>query len=157
MGATQLIADLQAERERFFEAVSKVSPQSMTTPGLIGEWSARELIAHLGYWAGHAVEQIHQVEEGRVAEVEADEPSVDEVNETVARVARQTDIARVQARELASVDALIERLRGMDEVLLAERLPDGSTLEEAIREDASVHYGEHADELAAISTTPPNG
>ena len=26
----------------------------MTTPGLVGEWSARELIAHLGYWAGHA-------------------------------------------------------------------------------------------------------
>ena len=40
----------------------------MTTPGLVGEWSARDLIAHLGYWAGHAAEVIHRLEQGRIEE-----------------------------------------------------------------------------------------
>jgi hypothetical protein len=56
-----LIAELQRERGGFFEALSAISPESLTTPGLIGEWSAREVVAHLGYWAGHAVEAIHAV------------------------------------------------------------------------------------------------
>ena len=156
MAELELIADLKRERERFFGAVAAISPQSMTTPGLVGEWSARELIAHLGYWVGHAAEQIHRVEEGRGSEAEDEEPSVDEVNETVARIARQTDLARVRAREAASVEALIERLAAMDPALLAEQLADGSTLEEAIREDASVHYAEHADELVAMTAAPPH-
>lgn len=72
---------------------------------------------------------------------------MDEVNGTVARVARETPLAAVRKREAGSVDALLERLRRMDPALLTVRLPDGATLEQGIREDASDHYRKHADEL----------
>ena len=147
MTTQPLVDDLVAARDDLLAALASVAPGSMTTPGLLGEWSARELIAHLGYWAGHAVEVIHAVEEGRADEVGAGEPSTDEVNATVARVARGTDLATVRKREAASVDALAERLRRMDAGLLGVRLPDGATLEQGIREDGSDHYREHADEL----------
>ena len=153
----RLIEELTAAREALFETLGAVSPESMTTPGLLGEWSGRELIAHLGYWAGHAVEVIHAGEEGRLEEIGAGEPTVDEVNETVARIARETDLATVRRREAASVDALIERLGTMDPVLLVERLPDGATVEEGIREDGAAHYRGHADELRAIVEERPRG
>src|SRR5688572_6147214 len=105
MANERLVHELTAARDAFFAALSVVSPESWTTPGLIGEWSARELIAHLGYWAGHGVEAIHAVETGRADEFGADRPEVEEVNATVARVARQTDLATVRKREAASVDA----------------------------------------------------
>ncbi len=146
-GTQPLIDDLEAARADFFAALDAVDPGSLTTPGLVGEWSGRELVAHLGYWAGHAVEVIHAVEEGRAEEVGAGEPPVDEVNATVARVARETPLAAVRKREAGSVDALLERLRRMDPALLTVRLPDGATLEQGIREDASDHYRKHADEL----------
>jgi len=148
MANERLVDELTAAREAFFGALSVVSPESWTTPGLIREWSARELIAHLGYWAGHGVEAIHAVETGRADEFGADRPEVEEVNATVARVARQTELATVRKREAASVDAFVERLRAMDPALLTTRLPHhGLSLEEGIREDGASHYREHAEQL----------
>ena len=152
-----LVDDLRAARDDLLEGLSAVRPESMTTPGLIGSWSARDLIAHLGYWAGHAAEVIHAVEEGRADEVGVGEPSVDEVNETVARIARQTDLATVRKREAASVEALIERVQSLDPLLLAVRLPDGATLEEGIREDGPIHYREHLADLRAALEAPQRG
>ena len=144
----RLIDDLVDSRTELFATLDRLDPSSLTTPGLVGEWSARELIAHLGYWVGSAVENIHHVEDGRVDEIGRDAPPTDEMNATVARIARETDLATVRKREAASVDALLERLRRMDPALLDVRLPDGASLEAGIDEDAGAHYREHADDLA---------
>ena len=152
-----LVAELEESRAALFATLDRVTPESLTTPGLVGEWSARELIAHLGYWSGHAAELVHAVEEGRIHEVGEGEPSVEEVNEKVARVARETPLAAVRARETASFEALAERLRLMDPTLLVERLPDGDTVEEGIRQDGPAHYREHADDLRRILEERPRG
>jgi hypothetical protein len=154
MSAEALVAELQLERDRFFDALSAVAPESLTTPGLVGAWSAREIIAHLGYWAGHAVEAIHAVEQDRI---EPDEPDTDAVNETVARVARSTDIATVRRREAASFEALLERLRAVEPGLLATELPEGDTLLEAVRGDGPDHYREHAEQLRRVLEEPVRG
>lgn len=49
-GTQPLIDELEAARSDLFAALDAVDPGSLTTPGLIGEWSGRELVAHLGYW-----------------------------------------------------------------------------------------------------------
>ena len=147
MTTQRLIDDLMAARQDLLDELDRVSPASMTTPGLVGKWSGRELIAHVGFWAGNAVEVIHSVEEGRADEVGEGKPPTDEVNETVARVARETDLATVRKREAASVEALVERLRRLDPSLLGARLPDGATLEEGIAEDGAAHYRQHAEDL----------
>lgn len=153
MEAQGLVEELQAARDDFLEALAAVPADTRDRPGLIGEWSARELIAHLGYWAGHGVEAIHSVETGRAEEFGADRPSVEEVNATVARVARQTNLATVRRREAASVAAFVERLGGLDPSLLAVRLPHhGLTLEEGIREDGAAHYREHAGQLRSAAS-----
>lgn len=140
-----LADEMTAARADFMAALEAVD---QTAPALVGDWSARELVAHLGYWAGHAVEVIHAVESGRDAEV-VDGPSVDERNETVARIARQTDLATARKREAASVQALLERLAALDPALLSVALPDGATLAKGIREDGPEHYREHAADLRA--------
>lgn len=150
MTTQPLIDDLTAARRHLLEVLERVSPASLTTAGLVGEWSARELIAHLGYWAGNVVEKVHAVEEGRAHEVGEGGSSTEEVNATVARVARGTDLATVRKREAASFEALLERLRRVEPSLLPTRLPDGATLEQAIIEDGAEHYREHAEDLRRI-------
>lgn len=157
MTTQRLIDELTAARQDLLEALDRISPASMTTPGLVGEWSGRELIAHVGYWAGNAVEVIHAVEEGRADEVGEDRPPTDEVNDTVARVARETDLATVRKREAASVEVLIERLRRLNPSLLDMRLPDGATLEQGIAEDGADHYRQHAVELHRALSEGPRG
>ncbi|MDQ2673033.1 MAG: DinB family protein [Chloroflexota bacterium] len=149
-----LMEGLTGARDDLFAALDRLDPASLTTPGLVGEWSARELIAHLGYWAGNAVETIHHVEDGRLDQIGAGAPPTDEMNATVARVARETDLATVRRREAASVEALLERLRRLDPGLLDVRLPDGQSLEAGIDEDAGAHYREHA---AALHGTLDGG
>ena len=144
-----LVDELEVARGDVLARLDAVPPAAMTAAGLVGSWSGRTLIAHLGYWAGHAVEVIHAVEEGRTDEVGAEDLPTEEVNATVARVADATDLATVRRREAASVEALVERLRRMDPRLLDTRLPDGTTLEDAIREDGAAHYREHGDDLAS--------
>src|SRR5688500_18887051 len=144
----ELAEELTAARAEFHSTLDGLGLARNDQSGLIGDWGARALFAHLGYWAGHAVEAIHAVESGRADEFGADRPSVEEVNATVARVARQTDLATVRKREAASVEAFVERLRAMDPALLTTRLPHhGLSLEEGIREDGASHYREHAEQL----------
>jgi hypothetical protein len=142
-----LVDELTAARADFDAALDAVAPASLTTPGLHGEWSARELVAHLGYWAGYVVEVIRAVEDARVEELYADRAPVDEVNATVARVAREADLATVRKREAASVEALVNELRRLDPSLLDAPLPSGYPLEALVREDGVDHYREHADAL----------
>ena len=145
----RLVDDLVAARAGFMSALDAADAAGVTAPGHTGEWSARELVAHLGYWAGHAVEVIHAVETGRADEVGADEPPTEEVNATVARVAGATSLGTVVKREAASVQALLERLAALDPSLLRERVGTAGTLEDAIREDGPAHYREHTEALWA--------
>lgn len=146
-GLAGMAEELRAARGDFLAALAAVPPERREAPGLIGEWSARELIAHLGYWAGHSVEAIHRVEQGQSDEFDADGHEVEERNATVARVARQASMETVRAREEASVQALLARLERLDPELLDVVLPDGGTLADQLRVDGPEHYAEHAADL----------
>jgi hypothetical protein len=143
--AAQLTQDLEEARTAFLAAVAGLTPAELAPRPLVGEWSVREVIAHLGYWVGHLVEAIHHVEQGREDEFEdVTDAVVEERNATVARVARETDLATVRRREEGSFQALAARLASLDPSLLEVRLPGGDTLADQIRIDGSEHYREHA-------------
>ncbi|MGH2356546.1 MAG: DinB family protein [Candidatus Limnocylindria bacterium] len=145
----ELVADLQETRGEFMVALGDVDPALLTAPGLVGEWSARELLAHLGYWCGHGAQALHQAAQGTLAEMDPGGPQVQERNDTMARIARETDLATVRAREEASFQALVERLSEADPALLGERIGYGATLELVLREDGPIHYREHTADLRA--------
>jgi hypothetical protein len=143
--ARAILAELVAERDAFLAALADMEPSLLTTPGLAGEWSARELLAHLGYWCGHAAEALHRAAQGTLHEFGSDDPDfdVDAVNETVARVARETDLASVRLREEAAYGALVERLETAEDGWLLDTTGYRETLEQVLREDGPEHYHEH--------------
>ena len=146
----QALADELVEARRAFEeALADIDPALLTSPGLVGVWSARELVAHMGYWAGHAAEAIHLAEQGRLDEFEVDVPSVDERNAVVARVAGETDMATVQSREKMAFEAFRKRVLTVDPEWLTERDADGDTLQEIIKYDGADHFREHTNDIRA--------
>ncbi len=144
-----LVAELSAARDEFLAALDDVEPTLRETPGLIGEWSARDLVAHIGYWTGHAAEAVHHAAQGRTDEFGEDEMDVDERNAVVTRVARETDFATVRQREEAAFDALLAGLREADPAWLEEQVAYGDTLEQVLRDDGADHYREHVADLRA--------
>jgi hypothetical protein len=145
----ELLDDLAAAREGFLAAVADIDPALRTTSGLVGDWSARDLLAHVGYWAGHAAESLHRSEQGELSEFGRDELSVDERNEVVTRVARETDLATVASREQGAYEAFVARLSAVDPESLGDRDADGDTLEEIIAFDGAGHYREHTLDIRA--------
>jgi hypothetical protein len=144
-----LLDGLRAAREEFLAAVADIDPALRETPGLVGEWSARDLLAHVGYWSGHAAESLHRAEQGELAEFGRDELSVDERNAVVTRVARETDFATVAKREQGAYAAFAARLAAVDPESLGDRDADGDTLEEIIAFDGADHYREHTLDVRA--------
>jgi hypothetical protein len=144
-----LVEELEATRSEFLAALDDVEPDLLLAPGLVGQWSARELIAHMGYWAGHAAEALHSAEQGRLADFGEDELDVDERNAVVARVAGDTDLATVRKREEAAYAALLTRLKRADPATLDDKVSYGDTLEHVIADDGAEHYREHALDLRA--------
>ena len=144
-----LVAELEAARDEFVTALDEVEPDLLLTPGLVGDWSARELVAHIGYWTGHAAEALHSAEQGRLAEFGEDELDVDERNAVVARVAGETDLATVRKREEAAYAAMLTRLERVDPTLLDDKVSYGDSLERVIQDDGAEHYREHALDLRA--------
>ena len=145
----ELLDDLAAARDAFLAAVAAIDPALRTTPGLVGDWSARDLLAHVGYWAGHAAESLHRAEQGELNEFGRDELSVDDRNEVVTKVARETDYATVASREQGAYDAFVSRLAAVDPESLGDRDADGDTLEEIIAFDGADHYREHTLDIRA--------
>jgi hypothetical protein len=144
-----LVAELEAARNEFVAALDAVEPDLLLAPGLVGDWSARELIAHIGYWTGHAGEALHSAEQGRLAEFGEDELDVDERNAIVARVAAETDLATVRKREEAAFDAMVTRLKRVDPATLDDKVSYGDSLERVVQDDGAEHYREHALDLRA--------
>jgi SHS2 domain-containing protein len=148
----ELLRELQAARDEFMAALADVEPSLLTAPGLVGQWSARELIAHLGYWTGHAAEALHHAEMDRTGDFGEDEHDVDERNAIVARVAAETDLVTVRQREEAAFEALVTRLEHADPAWLDEKVSYGDSLERVIQDDGPEHYREHALDLRAWFT-----
>lgn len=153
-----LAAELVAARDDFRAVLATLGVPQLNARRLVGEWGLREIVAHLGYWAGHAAEAIHHAEQRRTDEFGDPELDVEERNATVARVARETDLATASAREEGAYTALLDRMRRMDPTWLDERVAYGDSIEQVIRDDGADHYRGHAQELRdAMADTGAEG
>jgi len=141
-----LVTQAEAARAEFLQAVSKLTPALRDASKLVGDWNLREIVAHLGYWVGSVGEALHAAEQERAHELPHID-DVDERNDVVARVARETDLATVTKREAAAFEAFIDRFRRADPAWLGLTIAGGQTIEHIVREDGIDHYREHAADL----------
>lgn len=67
----QLLAKMRESRAALEKMIAKVPPEAMTQPGVCGEWSAKDVLAHVAHW-----QQLHlgwwaAVQRGETPEVPA--------------------------------------------------------------------------------------
>ena len=49
----QIIRRLQTERKRLEQNLARLSQDRMVEPGVVGEWSVKDILAHLADWEAH--------------------------------------------------------------------------------------------------------
>ena len=144
---TATLADLDAARDDFHAALSQVDHELVTVPGVVGEWSVRDLVVHVAAWAEHATRAIDAASAGR-ADAFTDPPDgTDAMNDRILAEARGTSPAEALERESSSFAELRARVAGLTPEELATRLGNGDTVEEVVRYDGPDHYAEHAAHL----------
>lgn len=146
---TELRGDFDAAREDLSAALAGADPTLLTVPGLVGTWSARELVAHLAHWADWASTCLEAAAEGRLEGLASDNWDVDGQNADVADEVASLTMSAVRDREAASYERLVERLAAVDPALLEVPAPWGGTVEDIVIENGPGHYAEHAGHVRA--------
>lgn len=66
-----LIAALHQNREKLLQVISKLNAEQLNKPGVCGEWSGKDVLAHLLDWQERNIQWIAMVRRGEEAHVPA--------------------------------------------------------------------------------------
>jgi hypothetical protein len=147
--AEDLLVALDAARDDFLDALAAVDADLVTVPGVMGDWSVRDLVVHVAAWAEHAAAALDLAASGRGAEFAYSTDETDAMNERILAEGRSTSAAAALAREDDAFAGLRRRVEGLDPAMLGLRLGNGDTVEQVIRYDGPDHYAEHTAHLRA--------
>ncbi len=145
----ELLAALDDARADFLDALAAVDADLVTVPGVMDDWSVRDLVVHVAFWADHAAGALDLATAGRGEEFAYSSAQTDAMNARVLEDGRSVSPADALAREEAAFAGLRERVAALDPALLEHRLGNGDTVADVIRYDGPDHYAEHTAHLRA--------
>lgn len=152
-----LVTELDASRDAFHEALADVDVDLVTVPGVVGDWSVRDLVVHVAAWSEHAVAALDLASAGRGDEFAYSTDQTDAMNEDILEAGRALSPREALEREEAAFTAFREAVLAVDPNLLAARLGNGDSVEDVIRYDGPDHYAEHTEHLRSwFGDDPPD-
>lgn len=147
------IGDLQAELARdhdaFLAALEAVDLELVTVPGVVEDWSVRDLVVHVAFWAEHATDALRLATAGRDDEFAYHTSQTDAMNARLLDEAREIPPHAALERQEQAFGDLSAALAALDPALLDLRLGNGDTVAEVIAYDGAGHYREHTAHLRA--------
>jgi len=64
MTLDEILDALEDEREQFLDAIEGLSEEQMEQPGVIADWSVKDLLHHLSMWEGELIKLLWQTAQG---------------------------------------------------------------------------------------------
>lgn len=153
MKKSELLEALEDGRQELVEMLQDLPDEEMLKPGVCGEWSIKDILAHLAQWEGQTVTLLFQASQGQLKPTTAHfgKESVDEVNQRWYEASRERPLERVWEDWIAVRKQMIRRVRDWSEKDLndPQRYPwlKGKTLAQIIAENSFEHDDEHADAI----------
>jgi len=144
-----ILAELNSEHDAFVTALEAVDLELVTAPGVVEDWSVRDLVVHVAFWAEHGTAAIGLAGNGRGDEFAYGTDQTDAMNARLLVESRQTTPAAALEREEHAFEALISAIVDLDPALLDLRLGNGDTVAEVIGYDGAEHFREHTAHLRA--------
>ena len=152
----ELLAALERARAELLDALADVDADLVTVPGVMEDWSVRDLVVHVAAWAEHASHALDLASSGRGGEFDYSSQQTDAMNERILAEGRATSPAAALAREEAAFVALRDRVAALDPASRDLRLGNGDTVADVIWYDGPEHYAEHTAHLRAWFEDDPD-
>jgi hypothetical protein len=153
---SSLLAELDAAREAFDAALADVDLELANVPGVMEDWSVRDLVHHVARWCEHGSEALDLATSGRGAQFAYSTGDNDAMNERFLVEGRLLSPRDALARAADAFDGFRMRVAALDEALLSAQLGNGDTVEAVIRCDGPDHYAEHTAHLRAWFGSEPD-
>jgi uncharacterized protein (TIGR03083 family) len=150
----ELLSYIEAETRKFEEAISGLDEAAMTTPGVEGDWSVKDVAAHLMFWQHRAIFLLEAARDGYSRERDRwAQGDVDERNAQNYRDNKDRPLAEILAELRASRQSMIDLIAATsDDALFTPGRFDWlrlETLVEHISGETYEHYRDHYDALVA--------
>src|SRR5688572_26978016 len=144
MGKQRVLARVELEWRELLAAVADVPEDALLEPGVVEQWSVRDLLVHVTSWDGELLWALPTILEGRAPpRYSVRYGGIDAFNALVQERSRQLSTADVR-RELAAMhECVLAALRELPEEALAVE----NRLRRRVRDDTYGHYREHAAHL----------
>jgi hypothetical protein len=145
----QLLGELDAQRAAFLAALDAVEPELITVPGLLGDWSVRDLLVHMAFWCEHGAAALALAASGHGGEFDYRHDQTDAMNAGLAGEAAAIPPAAAREREAQAFLSLRGAVQALAPEALDLRLGNGDTVAEVINYDGPEHYEEHKGHIRA--------
>ncbi len=152
---TELLAAIRESRAELEELIAALPTPEMEVPGVQGEWSVKDVLAHIAAWERLAEDRIRAARSGgepAFPPMKGDE-AIDAFNAEVYARHKDVPLDAVLAEFHAAHAALMAQIEALDEETLHQKLPfdwaGNLTYQVVISTNTHWHYPEHSEALAA--------
>lgn len=147
MNKKELLENLRKGREAWNDAMTQVSPSRMEEPGIMGAWTAKDLIAHVTWMEADTVGIVRA--KALVGSEWWGLPQ-DDINQRIYEKYRNDSLLSLEVWSIESNADLIAAVEKLDEADLALELIPGIPLWEQISENSYRHYPQHIPDIQAF-------
>jgi hypothetical protein len=145
---TELLERMQAGYAQFEALLTSLKQEQMTIPGVNGNWSIKDHIAHLLAWQDHLQELLQAVLDGKKEppKPEQEFSTVDEINEYIYQKHKDRSLAEVLAAFRASYQRVLSTVQALSQESLNAPFPwyeDDNPIGPLAAGDTYQHYEEH--------------
>ncbi len=117
------------------KTITGLSDEQILKPGAAGDWSVKDIMAHITFWDGQLLEELKLLDRG---ETPPEITDFEAVNQEEAAKSRSASLMDVRANFYSIHEQVMNLLEATPH--LSRDLVEGSTVE---------HYGEHAADIRA--------
>lgn len=146
---TEMLQRVRTTRDAFEETLAAVPPERMTEPGVNGDWSVKDLLAHIAWWDRHILQRLNTGQEPLYAP--GDDPGGVTAATNAAIYTEHRDRPLDDVR--AEFDAVHRDLLAALEALPPEVAAD-EEMYDTIGSDTFSHYLQHTEMLRAWLAAP---
>ena len=142
--------DLREAWEDIRALVGSLSERELTEAGVVEEWSIKDLLGHMAFWAEKAAADLRSLAGGEQERIESPS-SLEELNDWNARESTSRSgksLAELRTEWEKSYADAADMLRATDASLLGTEVRGTSQLNRFLG-DTTLHYNEHAEQIRA--------
>lgn len=152
MKKSKILRNLTDSHDKFFRVIEGLSDEAMQVPGVVGNWSVKDIMAHISRWEAEMVKMLWQLQEGQRPDYDQFfNRNIDDLNaqwqkEMASRTLSQAiaDFNAVRKQTIRRVEAFSD-----EDLSDPDRFPDlkGQPIENWIAENSFEHEAEHAAQI----------